>query len=505
MQWLLLSLLSLGLLGCHGKANTAPQEAGAPAQNETPTLPAAVTTPIGEPVGEPSTATIGADGGTLESPDSRLTLTIPAGALESDTEISIQPISGESPGGIGGGFRLGPDGTEFSKSVSLTFSYADEDLSGTVAEALGGAYQASDGSWQWLEPELDAGEKTVSVSTDHFSDYGLVKGFNLRPSRASVDLNDTLGLHVVYCFPASIPGADEELATLGGLDCDDPTAANGDDLAPLLKGVVKQWYVNGEVGGSATNGTIKGSAASASYKAPSKPPPGGKVSVSGRMSYSKGEGGSVLLVSEVTIGPRMFSRYEGTISATSAKVFSGQQTYTGVTATLQVSLVGDGGTRHGAAYGDGEGSAVTGEVSGIELDIADSLEPEHCTQAAPIAVPSSAGEASANVVFDFDNKVYSVSGALHVGGDFHCVYRSGINAGEPANDETGSLTILFGARGPYDSGTCPSGLRLTTQDQLPYDDVAHVLGDCTIITTFGVSDGRPSTTFDTSWDLKGVE
>ena len=486
------------MLGCQSNAGTPPQQADTPAQTDPPALPTAVTTPTGTPIGEPSTVMIGADGGTLDSPDSRLTLTIPAGALESDTEITIQPISGESPGAIGGGFRLGPDGTEFAKPVTLTFTYSDDDLEGTVAEALGGAYQSSDDSWYWLEPSLDVSAKSVSVSTDHFSDYALVKGFNLRPSRGSVEPNDTLALSVVYCFAASIPGADEELATLGGLDCRDTVAANGDDLAPLLKSsTVKQWYVNGVVGGSATNGTITGSGASATYKAPSKAPSGGKVSVSGRMSYNKAEGGSVLLVSEVTIGPKLFSKYEGTLSA-SATLLKGENTLTGVTATLQTSLPLRNGGTHIANYETPSDSPAIGQVSGIELDIADSIFPKHCTQADSITVSGSAA-----IGFDFDNKVYTVFGAASGGGTFHCVYSGGENAGSQADDTFEVIDLDFGSRGPNDSGTCPPAIWFTPQERLEYKDVAHVSGDCTIITQ--LASPGPSTTFNSSWDLKGVE
>lgn len=59
--------------------------------------------------------------------DSKLTLTVPAGALATDTPISIQRITTTAHGGMGGGFRLEPIGQTYSQPVTLTFTYTDND------------------------------------------------------------------------------------------------------------------------------------------------------------------------------------------------------------------------------------------------------------------------------------------------------------------------------------------------------------------------------------------
>ncbi len=75
------------------------------------------------PVGEPVTATIGAAGGTVTSPDGHLLLDIPAGALAGDVAISIQQL--EVDGGLG--WSLAPEGTTFAVPVlaRLTFTRAE--------------------------------------------------------------------------------------------------------------------------------------------------------------------------------------------------------------------------------------------------------------------------------------------------------------------------------------------------------------------------------------------
>ena len=55
---------------------------------------------------------------------------VPAGALASDTDITIQPITNTAWGGIGNGYRLTPDGLTFTQPVDLVFDVAPETLAG---------------------------------------------------------------------------------------------------------------------------------------------------------------------------------------------------------------------------------------------------------------------------------------------------------------------------------------------------------------------------------------
>src|SRR5262249_45565389 len=132
LSWLLLALL---FIACGGDSGTTPGGDN----NNTPPTPQ--TTPVGAPDGNPTSQTIGAAGGSVMSEDSVLTLTIPAGALASDTLITIQPITNNAVGGLGKGYRLTPQGLHFTTPVSLAFKVAPENLEGSDPEFLDVAVQ----------------------------------------------------------------------------------------------------------------------------------------------------------------------------------------------------------------------------------------------------------------------------------------------------------------------------------------------------------------------------
>src|SRR6185369_7250018 len=158
-------------------------------------------TPVGVPDGNAGSATIGAAGGSVSTPDGKLVVTIPAGALSASTLISIQPLTNTAHGKIGPAFRLTPEGQTFLKPVTFAFTYADQDLLGTAVEVLGAAFQTAGGYWQWAgDATFDALAKIVRVESSHFSDWSLVKGLQIRPPSKSVRVNGSVALHVVTCF-----------------------------------------------------------------------------------------------------------------------------------------------------------------------------------------------------------------------------------------------------------------------------------------------------------------
>jgi hypothetical protein len=129
----------------------------------------------GSPNGNPVTKTIGASGGSVVSDDGKFTVTIPAGALSSSLDITIQPITNEAPGGIAGGYELLPSGTKFSIPVTLTYHYAADDINGSSPYFTYIATQDSTGQWteDVLNRDLDTVANTVSITTPHFSSYVL--------------------------------------------------------------------------------------------------------------------------------------------------------------------------------------------------------------------------------------------------------------------------------------------------------------------------------------------
>jgi len=76
------------------------------------------------------------EGGTVTSDDGNLTLEIPAGALDSDTEIAVSyaeseelPESLREIEGAGPGYHLQPDGLTFNDPVTVSLDLAPMDCS----------------------------------------------------------------------------------------------------------------------------------------------------------------------------------------------------------------------------------------------------------------------------------------------------------------------------------------------------------------------------------------
>jgi hypothetical protein len=93
-------------------------------------------TEVGTPAGNKVTKDIGPEGGTLVSPDGRLTLTVPQNALTETVPFSIQPVTSKFETGLGLSYRLEPEGKTFATPVDISVHYDDHDLEGTFPEAF---------------------------------------------------------------------------------------------------------------------------------------------------------------------------------------------------------------------------------------------------------------------------------------------------------------------------------------------------------------------------------
>lgn len=159
-------------------------------------------TAVGTTTGNAVKKTIDANGGQLTSADGTLQVIIPAGALASAKEISIQAVTNQLPGGVGNAYRLLPHGEQFSKPISIVVKYKVEDLKSTIAEFLDIAYQDADGSWLALtNPVLDKVNRKITVTTTHFSDWTFFKSLELNPAEATVALSGNVDLKVTTHFP----------------------------------------------------------------------------------------------------------------------------------------------------------------------------------------------------------------------------------------------------------------------------------------------------------------
>ena len=215
-------------------------------------------TAIGTPVGNPVTKNMGPGGGSISSDDGIIQLTIPAGALSVNTDITIQPITNECPGGIGLGYDLLPNGTKFKIPVTIIFHYSDDDLAGTDPYLLFTAYQDSISEWlaDIIYRDVDTIAKTLTKDIMHFSGHVIGSGAQLigDPNQlAKGKISNVRAVNILTPPASTSGGSGDDLATLGV-------------SKPLTN--VKDWKVNGKLGGSTTDGTISGNESNATYIAP---------------------------------------------------------------------------------------------------------------------------------------------------------------------------------------------------------------------------------------------
>ena len=270
-----------------------------------------VITEIGTPVGESRSATIDQNGGALVSADAKISLDIPAGALSGATEITIQPVTGEAPLGLGQGYRLLPHGLTFAKPVRLKFWYDSQLLNNTPEDFLWIVTQAADGSWKaLLKSAPDADSQSVTGDISHFSDWALARFVDLTitPVSPTVKKGESVKLELTG-FLRDQPSDDEELVPLA------PITSDGDVLTPLtpippvesriMQFKVKQWSMNGSPAPvSNENGSLSAQTGSATYKAPNGIPNTNPVAVSAGLETTNKEGrkSSYELVSNIRVG-----------------------------------------------------------------------------------------------------------------------------------------------------------------------------------------------------------
>src|ERR1035437_6260831 len=266
-----------------------------------------LTTEQGTPTGEASTTSIGPAGGTLQSADGNLLVTIPANALSSITTISIQPVTGEAPLGVGFGYRLKPEGTTFAKPIQLTFHYDQTLLKESLPDFLWIVTQAADGSWNaMLKSIVDTSAKTVTITSTHFSDWALGRfiDFTLNPVSTAIKKSQSVKLSLTgFSHDKAIEG--DELTPLI------PITGQGDDLTPLtpiqsqlVDFRVKQWTLNGIVAPvSNSNGSLTASGINATYTAPNQKPTINTVAVSVEVEASNKAGTKTkfLITSNITV------------------------------------------------------------------------------------------------------------------------------------------------------------------------------------------------------------
>jgi hypothetical protein len=121
----------------------------------------------------PAAAEIGAEGGTLLSPDGLLRIDVPAGAVDAPVTFTVARVAEAPAGAIGPAFELGPPGTVFAAPAQVTLRY-DASALGSLAAAKLRAASFDAGVWDALAGgALDTVAETAAGSTAHFSVVGL--------------------------------------------------------------------------------------------------------------------------------------------------------------------------------------------------------------------------------------------------------------------------------------------------------------------------------------------
>ncbi len=106
---------------------------------------------------------IGEQGGIVVSEDGRMALEIPPGALQQETEISIQVIQGPE-GSMSPMYAIEPMGLTFEKPATLVFDYDDQTLADHDAQALT-MVAHREARWTYLgDQHVDDEDQTVSAS-----------------------------------------------------------------------------------------------------------------------------------------------------------------------------------------------------------------------------------------------------------------------------------------------------------------------------------------------------
>ena len=278
-----------------------PGDSGLGADPE-PQLPTKGTpTEVGKPLGAPIQKMIGPSGGFINTPDSAMTLVIPAGALKADTPISIQPTENKAWGGAGLGYELMPKDLKLEKPAELVWNYKDADIVGSAPEALGIAFQQPDHSWKGRGGiTVDKIQKKAKAKVIELMPVAFYESFFIDPVKSSVVPAEQLSLTIFY--QQGHKYETEDKIVLNPLT--EPTK--------LKKDEVKNWRVNGI---DLTNTfdpllgalTIAGNGAAATYLAPNKIPNANEVAISAEVIL-KNTKAKLILISHVTIeGANHFS------------------------------------------------------------------------------------------------------------------------------------------------------------------------------------------------------
>jgi hypothetical protein len=295
----------LALAACGGDAPAPPDDGGGDGGGEGGTL-----------IGDPVSATIGAAGGTLATPDGAFTLVVPAGALAAATELTVQQVVNEAPYGVGKSYRLSPANVTFAEPVDISIAVDSAELGELVPEGLVVGLQNGAGDWfaklrSGVRPEplgTSAGRAASvanarrgtrigtftefdGIDSNDYQRIAIVAFWVVEPSAARVRVGDTQNLRVLVCTRNEVVGfgtvgGEDDLAALPGTLAGPPPSPPQGCAPSVRQGF---WYVNNVNGGNGVVGTVTAGSPSstATFRAPATVPDPATVTVTAEMTWSR--------------------------------------------------------------------------------------------------------------------------------------------------------------------------------------------------------------------------
>jgi hypothetical protein len=126
--------------------------------------------------------TVGPRGGTVMSDDGRVTLEIPAGALSSDVEISIEVVDDGPNSAVGTAYAILPAGVSLLRPATLSYDLAASvddrsfDIAGLEMSELILVTEKANRWKPMPDLEVDTDAEVISASVLYFSSYTIVSG-----------------------------------------------------------------------------------------------------------------------------------------------------------------------------------------------------------------------------------------------------------------------------------------------------------------------------------------
>ncbi|WP_159729920.1 hypothetical protein [Sphingobacterium sp. 18053] len=253
----------------------------------------------GMPIGNAVTKIIGPSGGSITSPDGKISLEIPPGAVNSNTQFVIQPITKTLETATGPAYRLSPEHVTFQKDIKIEMKYTEEDLLGTNEDFLYLTSQNQEGFfYRSVLTNIDKATNTLWTNTRHFSDWYIERIFTVVSNKKLLEANEEAA--ILLFFTETFP--DGQLKT---------------GEAEKINNV--SWFVNGpgEVKGIENTGPYQ-TLVKAVYKAPASIPEPKIIAVGGQIKnmISKthpdrpGTSGLVIVQTEISLQAQEFFTWE---------------------------------------------------------------------------------------------------------------------------------------------------------------------------------------------------